>query len=78
MENTIRLITELRERGFTESTSPYKGHFAKADDELSIVIDSTNAVRNVTISKGTDKNARTVAFENVSNNEDVEEILSFL
>lgn len=78
MENTIRLITELRKRGFTESTSHYKGHFAKADEELSIIIDTTNSVRNVTISKGTDKNARTVAFENVSNNEDVEEILSFL
>lgn len=78
MENTIRLITELRKRGFVESTSHCKGHFTKADEEISIVIDSANAVRNVTLSKGTDKNARTVAFENVRSNEDVEEILSFI
>jgi hypothetical protein len=78
MENTIRLITELRNRGFEESTSHYKGHFAKAGEELTIVIDTANSVRNVTLSKGTDKNARTVSFENVRNSADVEEILSFL
>jgi hypothetical protein len=78
MENTIRLINELRNRGFKESTSHYKAHFTKADEELSIVIDTANSVRNVTLSKGADKNARAVVFENVRNNEDVEEILSFL
>ena len=78
MENTIRLITELRKRGFVESTSHCKGHYTKADEELSIVIDSVNAVRNVSLSKGTDKNARLVLFTDVRTNADVEEILSFL
>lgn len=78
MENTIRLITELRKRGFVESTSHCKGHYTKADEEISVVIDSVNAVRNVSLSKGTDKNARLVIFTDVRTNEDVEEILSFL
>lgn len=78
MKNTIRLITELRKRGFTESTSHCKGHFAKSDEELDIIIDTANSVRNVTLTKGTDKNSRTVVFENVRSDADVEEILSFL
>jgi hypothetical protein len=78
METTIRLITELRKRGFEESTSHCKGHFTKVDEEINIVIDSANSVRNVTLSKGTDKNARLVFFTDVRSNEDVEEILSFL
>jgi hypothetical protein len=78
MENTIRLITELRKRGFTESTSHYKGHYTKADEEINIVIDTANSVRNVTLNKGTDKNARLIIFTDVRSNEDVDEILSFI
>lgn len=78
MEAMLTLMTALKNAGYTEETDYYKAVLTSPDKEITVRIDAIGGVHNVTLSKGMDKNSKTVNFANIRTEDDAKEILSFL